>query len=168
MTEHYRIIAALLLGAVLLIPAPGTAADADSNSSAPSSVEERRLRVTLEEEYQRLQEREKALEERELKLKTLQQEVDKRIVELQALRSEVDELLKEQDDATVKRAAQLAKMYEKMEAAKAARLLVGLEENLAVLVMGKMKAKSAGRVMNNLDADTAARLSHVFTTRDFD
>jgi len=147
--------------------APAVAGSAAAKADATGSVEERRLQVTLQQEYERLQQRELALQEREMKLKTLQAEVDKRLAELQKLRSEVDGLLARKKKGEQERAAQLAKMYEKMEPANVARLLVGLEEPLAVQVLGKMRPKAAGKVLNQLDADTAARLSQLFTTHKF-
>lgn len=160
MTRYLALILALALVVSTLSPALAAAEE-----DAPQSVEERRLRVTIEQEYARLHEREKAVEQREIALKSLRQEVDKRIAEMQALRKELSSLQAQLAEDEVKRAAELAKMYEKMDAAKAARLLVGLEESLAVQILGKMRSKSAGRILNNLDAETAARLSQVYRDR---
>ena len=161
MTRQIILCLSLVLLAGFLAPVLAQ----DAPGAAPQSVEERRLRVTIEQEYARLHAREKAVEQREIALKSLQQEVDKRIAEMQTLREELNSLQAKKSEDEQKRAAELAKMYEKMDAPKAAKLLVGLNEGLAVQILGKMRSKYAGRILNNLDAETAARLSYVYENR---
>jgi flagellar motility protein MotE (MotC chaperone) len=61
------------------------------------------------------------------------------------------------------KARALSKMYEKMEPARAAGLLVSLEKDLAIAILDGMSAKSAGRILNNMDQETAAALSTSFS-----
>ena len=60
------------------------------------------------------------------------------------------------------RLRKLSAMYEKMEPFQAAEILVDLEEKLAIKILAGMKGKSGGRILANMDRDTAARLTREF------
>jgi flagellar motility protein MotE (MotC chaperone) len=55
-------------------------------------------------------------------------------------------------------------MYEKMDPVQAASLLASLEEELAIGILSGMKSRSAGKVLNNIEKQKAARLSEAFST----
>lgn len=137
-------------------------------SGKPDSVEERRLLYSLGEERSRLQaeyrRRSEALDLREIELKTLAGEVDKQIKELQKLREEVQQLLAEKDSLEAKRVKGLSRMYEKMNPAQTARLLTGLDQELAVAILAGMAPKSGAKVMDNLPAGKAAALSLAYSS----
>jgi flagellar motility protein MotE (MotC chaperone) len=129
-----------------------------------SSVEERRILVSLQKERARLMEREKLLTMKEMELKTLHSEVDKKLDELKSLREELLVLLGRKDEEEAKRIQELSKMYEKMDPVQAASLLASLEEELAIGILSGMKSRSAGKVLNNIEKQKAARLSEAFST----
>ena len=135
---------------------------------SPESVEERRLLYSLNQERIRLrteyQERTQQLDRREIELKTLAGEVDKKLMEMQKLREIVQKLLTEKNTAEIKRVKRLSRMYAKMKPAKAARLLVDLEQDLAVAILTGMAPKSGAKIMNNMPAGTVVNLSLVYSS----
>ena len=139
-------------------------------ATAPDTVEERRLLYTLSQERARLQadyqQRNKQLDEREINLKTLATEVDKKLAELEKLQSRLAELLKQKDAEEAKRLKGLSRMYEKMDAAQAAKLLADLDQQLAVDILSGMQPKAGAKILNNLPPETATRLSVVYSKLD--
>lgn len=124
-----------------------------------SSVEERRLYTTLEQERSGLQEKIKVLADKEKELKTLAQEVDKKfeqmdkkIQELKKLQQVTEELLAQKDQAELKKIKELSNIYSKMSPAKAALALSSLEDQqLAADLIANMKTKSAARILEQLN-----------------
>jgi len=127
------------------------------------SVEERRILVSIEQEYEKLADREADLDSRELQLKTLQSEVDKKLAAMQELREELVKLLNRKKEEEGRRVGELSKIYEKMEPNKAARLIKELDRQLAIELLIGIKKKTAGQILDNLDAATATALSKAFT-----
>lgn len=157
-----KYLSSLLLGGALLLalPVSGPGQDGDTLSARPvASVEERRILTELQEERRRLQEKEEKLAMREMELKTLQSEVDKKLDELQRRREELALLLAEKDEEELKKARELSKMYEKMDSAKAARVIASLDKELAVAILEGMRAKSAGKILASMDREVAAGLT---------
>ena len=128
------------------------------------SVEERRIVASLLAERAKIAEQKKQLDAREMGLKTLQSEVDKKLDELKKLRQEVEVLVAQKDAEEKTRIQDLSMMYEKMEPAKAARVLTTLETKLAVDILANMRQRSAGKILNNLEGEKAAALSVAFST----
>lgn len=128
-----------------------------------SSVEERRILVSIEDEYAKLRERESKIDTREMELKTLVAEVDKKLAAMQQLRDELVKLLDRKDVTENERVAQLSKIYEKMNPQKAAVLITALDYQLAVDLLLGIKKKTAGKILDNLDPKTAIELSKAFT-----
>lgn len=126
------------------------------------SVEERRILVSIEEQYEKLDQREAELDSRELQLKTLEGEVDKKLVAMQELRQELLTLLDRKDQAEGRRLKQLSAIYEKMEPEKAAILISQLDRRQAIELLLGIKQKVAGRILDNLDPDIATELSRAF------
>lgn len=162
------LLGVILVGGLISPCLPVHAEEGINNPNLPvGSVEERRLLYNLQEERARLQaeyhQKEEKLRLKEIELKTLSSEVDKKLKELKDLRSEVEVLLGKKDDVKIKRAKELSKMYEKMESSQAAGLLADLDTDLAVRILSGMKAKSAGRILDNLPVDKAAELTEAYT-----
>ena len=127
------------------------------------SVEERRILVSIEEQYQKLDQREAELDSLELQLKTLEGEVDKKLVAMQELRVALVKLLDRKAEEEGRRVAELSKIYEKMDPPKAARLIKELDQQLAIKLLIGIKKKTAGQILDNLDTRTATNLSQGFT-----
>ncbi|SHJ81267.1 Flagellar motility protein MotE, a chaperone for MotC folding [Malonomonas rubra DSM 5091] len=127
------------------------------------SVEERRILVSIEDEYDKLGEREAKLDSREMQLKTLEAEVDKKLAAMQELRDELEKLLNRKDQEEGVRVEELGKIYEKMSPQKAARLIRDLDKDLAINILLGIKKKTAGKILDYLDPDIATELSRAFT-----
>jgi len=104
-------------------------------------------------------------QERE-KLATLRQTVAVQEVVLQEGRAELAAILEKMEaqhqvrDAASERAAvRLAKMYENMKPAQAAPILSGLEMDIVLDIMQRMKEREAARILARMDASLAARIS---------
>ena len=128
-----------------------------------SSVEERRILVSIEQEYEKLEQRATDLDSRELQLKTLEVEVDKKLAAMQELRTELVKLLGRKQEEEGRRISELSKIYEKMNPTKAARLIKELDQQLAIELLIGIKKKTAGQILENLDAATATEISKAFT-----
>ncbi len=157
---------------------PATIKEAEKTNPLPftptqktkfSSVEERRLYQTLQQERETLHEEKKLLVIKEKELKTLKVEVDKKleqvnlkIKEVQKIKNEIEALLIQKDQKELKRIKELSKIYEKMTPNKAAITISSLDLQLAADLLANMKVKSAARILDKLDKGTASRLSKTF------
>ncbi|ABA88436.1 hypothetical protein Pcar_1187 [Syntrophotalea carbinolica DSM 2380] len=149
----------LVLGDGLPLYAEDTFAPA---GPATSSVAQRRIEAAIQTQLKNLKIRDKALEKHEMELKTLEAEVDKKLSELEKVRAEVTRLLERKTTQEAEKIKTLSKIYEKMEPANAAAIIAGLDLELAVEILQNMKIKAAGRILDNLGAPTAAKLSSSF------
>jgi len=154
-----KILKLLMLGLLLLAP---LADAADENPASPASVEERRIRSAIEEQYNRIQKDGDQLKVDQMELKTLQLEVDKKLGQMQGLRDELTKLLGRKQAEEGKRVIELSKIYEKMSSIKAADLIKNLDPQLAIELLGTMNKKNAGKILDNLDQKTATKLSTGF------
>jgi len=165
-----RTIAPIFLLATLLPLCSVAPVQAQSDLLPPEgatmTVEERRIRSSIQKEVARLREKEKLLEMKEMELKTLSREVDKKLAEMEKARIALNELLKEKKQREDKKAQELSKIYEKMEPAKAAQLLISLDKDLAVTIIEGMNSKKAGKVLNNIEPKVAATLSKSYASLD--
>lgn len=155
------IVKILILLWVLL---PGAAWCVTQNAGEPDSVEERRLLVSLAQQQERLQEREKKIADREIGLKILQREVDKKIQEYRALRDETRTLLQARSERERQRVEELSAVYDRMDSAKAAEVLSELEQRLAIDILSGMKTKAAAKILDNMPQEQAAELSRGFSS----
>lgn len=136
---------------------------AQLDDSRIASVEERRILVAIEEQLEQLSARERELETKNMQLKTLEAEVDKKIAGMQQLRNELTQLLDRKDEEENERIAELSLIYERMNPQQAAALLAELDTQMAVNLLLGIKKKTAGQIMERLDADTALKISLAFT-----
>ncbi|MGE4543828.1 MAG: MotE family protein [Pedobacter sp.] len=162
-----RNLATILLTAGIVIACCATTLRAEDSFASgtamtESSVTERRIEAAIQTELQKIRIRDKALEKQEMELKTLQSEVDKKLTELNKVRNEVSRLLERKTEQESVKVKTLSKIYEKMEPANAAAIIADLDLELSVEILQNMKVKAAGRVLDNLDAKTAAKLSSSF------
>jgi len=147
---------------VFLLLSAQPAAAAVTKEVLPTSVEERRIRSAIEEQYNRIQKEGDQMKVEQMQLKTLQLEVDKKLVQMQNLRQELSLLLNRKQAEEGKRVTELSKIYEKMSSIKAADLIKSLEPKLAIELLAAMNKKNAGKILDNLDRKTATKLSSGF------
>lgn len=153
------VIAVIFLSASIVCAAESGLVD----ENKISSVEERRILVSIEDEYAKIGVREEKVAAQEMDLKTLAAEVDKKLAAMQQLRNELVKLLDRKDETEGERIGELSKIYEKMNPQKAAVLIKELEHQLAVELLLGIKKKIAGKILDNLDDVTAVKLSKAFT-----
>ena len=162
------IIIIVLLASILLPSGQGLQAETTSDLLPPAepttTVEERRIRSSIQKEVARLKQKEKMLEMKEMELKTLSREVDKKLTEMEKSRAVLTELLQEKRQLEDEKAQDLSKIYEKMDPPKAAQLLISLDKDLAVTIIEGMNSKKAGKVLNNMDPKIAATLSKSYAS----
>ncbi len=152
---RHALHAAVLL---LVLLAPGAAGAEESAAPAePSGValllEEIQTRQTL------LARRERELDERERALAELEAEVAALLDELEGVQEVVEARIsawEEENGDTVRR---LAKIYAAMPPARAAKLIEGLDLDLATQIVAKMKHKQSAQVMALLSRRRALEMS---------
>ncbi len=128
------------------------------------SVEERRIMESLQGESGSPMNKERDdLENKKKELKRLESEVDKKLDQLNQMRVRIEKLLAEKEAKESKKIQELAKMYEKMAADKAALILSAVDQDLAVSILAKMKTKSAAKILNNIEREKAAKLSTAYS-----
>ncbi|MFO7811987.1 MAG: hypothetical protein R6V21_03385 [Pelovirga sp.] len=160
MKKRLWIIVTLSSIIILLLQSPLFSLTGDEQFA---SVEERRILAAIKERDERLNAREEQLQGRELELKTLEAEVDKKIAAMQRLRNELNELLDQRDEKKNARIEELSLIYERMNPQQAAVLISELETGMAVNLLLGIKKKTAGQIMERLNAETAIKLSKAFT-----
>jgi flagellar motility protein MotE (MotC chaperone) len=160
MKKRFWIIVTLSFGSILVMHTPLFSLAAEEQFS---SVEERRILTAIKERAERLSAREEQLKGRELELKTLEAEVDKKIAAMQRLRTELNDLLDQRDEKENARIEELSLIYERMNPQQAAVLISELETGMAVNLLLGIKKKTAGQIMERLNAETAIKLSKAFT-----
>jgi flagellar motility protein MotE (MotC chaperone) len=168
MNARTLIISSLVVFFMIIVTSGVTAQDAETGVEPISSVEERRLLTEFKESRERLQEKEKNLRKRELELNILEAEVDKKLEQMEALSRRLEEMLSQKDAREQERINQLSQMYNRMESARAAQILLEVDTELAVGILGGMKARSAGAVLENMEGEKAARISKAYSTLDRD
>lgn len=134
------------------------------------SVEERRLYDDIMKENSRLQDERKDFGMKQKELKTLEEsvdkklaEIDKKLVELKSLQKKVEELLAEKSAQELKKTQDLAKIYDKMDPAKAALALAGLDQQLAANLLANMKVKAAAKILDQMAKQKTTELSTTFS-----
>jgi len=104
----------------------------------------------LEKEKVALAAREKDLNSRQKELERLEKEVNKKLLNLEQVESA--------------RTAQLAKLYDGMDARSVAQLMANLDDKTVISILPRMKLKNASAVLQILPAQRAAKLSKEMIT----
>lgn len=165
------IIPAITFGSLIFVT-PMLTHSANEPNSEPefTSVEERRLHNSIQEELNNIQEQRNVLLMREKELKTLEDgvdkkiaEVDKKLEELKDLKKQIESLLADKSVEEKKRVQNLSKIYDKMDPEKAAFAISGMEDELATELLANMKVKTAAKVLDRLSKLKATQLSSKFS-----
>lgn len=145
---------------------------ADTNAPDQySSVEERRLQNVIIQERAHIQKERAEIVMKKKELKTLEGGVDKKLAEidnkldqLRKLQQKIESLLEKKSAEEKKRLQGLAKIYEKMNPAKASLAIAGLDQQLAADLLANMKVKSAAKILDQSSKQKATQLSTTFST----
>ncbi|MGB0645660.1 MAG: MotE family protein [Bradymonadia bacterium] len=115
-----------------------------------------------------------ALERRRLRVRRMLEEVEQRYQALRVMQDElsaqlkssksVDPVKKRANDLKMKKerreqVARLSKVFNKMKADEAAKMIPVMDETLVVEVVSKLKPKQAASILGKLDAELAAKLT---------
>lgn len=117
----------------------------------------------LRKRDEELDRREAALAEREAALVTLEAEAASKLEELQAIRTELVEMVDREQVAAAERVTALARMVDTMKARDAAALLAGMDRDVALLVLRRVKPKQAGKILGEMPTATARELGDRMT-----
>ena len=152
------------------ISPPLFAADNDLDQQY-NSVEERRLVDSISKERERIRDEWALIDLRKKELKTIESgvdrklaEIDDKLAELERKQKKIEQLLATKSAAEKKRIVSMAKIYDKMDPAKAAQAIAGLDTQLAADIMEQMKTKSAAKLMDAITSPKATDLSRTYTT----
>jgi len=131
--------------------------------------------VQTNEAYQKLESRTSLLEEERVRLLNSNTELEEELRRLnRRFRQQEEELagliqelteLREEKRSEEERMRKLVKIYSEMEAVDAARIILSLEEDLAIDILLNLKEKETAAILTNLDPETAARFISVLKER---
>jgi flagellar motility protein MotE (MotC chaperone) len=122
-------------------------------------TEARRILSNLNEERLRIEERKQVLDRREDELKILQFEVDKKLSKLQELRENLHQMFLQKDEVERDKVKKLSLIYQKRDPSGAAATLASMDKYLAVSILSMMRDKSAGKILDQMDKQTAVEYS---------
>jgi flagellar motility protein MotE (MotC chaperone) len=122
-------------------------ADQEGRMTKEDSVEQVNW---LDKEKTALAAREKDLNSRQKELDRLEKEVNKKLLNLEQVESA--------------RTAQLAKLYDGMDARSVAQLMANLDDKTVISILPRMKLKNASAVLQILPSQRAAKLSKEMIT----
>ena len=153
--------------------APPAAAPKDETAKVekPAETTENKASVSSEDMsyFKKLNQRKEELDQREESLVKLEEElhkqkveIEKRIGELQKIRDQIAATLKEKKTVDEEKIAKLVDFYSNMKPKSAAKVLMDIDEELAVEILGNMKKKNAAAIMNLLEPKKAQNLSEKF------
>ncbi len=117
----------------------------------------------LRQRARELDRRDLVLTEREEALRALASVVEERMADLQAVRSEMLAKLEGEKSLTGERVGKLARMVDSMKATPAATMLAGMDEEVALAVLQRIKPKQAGKVLASMPPAKAQRLANRMT-----
>jgi flagellar motility protein MotE (MotC chaperone) len=104
------------------------------------------------------------LEKEKAELADREASLDKRQKELEKLDRDVTKKLTTLEQAESSRIAQLARLYDGMDARAVAKLAANLDDATVVAILPRMKPKNASQVLALLPAKRAAKLSKQMIT----
>ena len=124
--------------------------------------EEVALFTKLEERKTQLDAREASLNKLEEELQSQKTELEKRLAALEQVRGQIASKLENKVKSDGEKVTALVSVYSNMKPAQAAKIMEGLNEDLAIEVLNKMKNKSAAEILNMMDSEKAKHLSEKF------
>lgn len=168
---RWNVVALALLPLLLLTgegdagdPEPGSPEATAEEAKAPEPCEPVSQSVqnvlnSLDQRERSITRREASVQAREADLRILEQQLTTRMEELSAIRTEVKSQLETLQTSQDTRVDEMVRMFNAMRPADAAPILAQTDTPLAVQVLIRMNAGKAGKVLGEMDAPVAARLS---------
>ncbi len=115
----------------------------------------------IESREKKLLEREAALREKEKELQAQQAVIKEELGKLEGKRSEEQVARQKALAAREEQVNKLMETFEGMSPKSAAQVLGGVDDELAVMALGRLSTVKAGKILGNLKADQSARLSEL-------
>ena len=115
--------------------------------------EEVSLFTKLEDKKKELDAREASLNKLEEELQKQKEDLEKRLASLEDVRGKIAAKLEDKVKSDGEKVTALVSVYSNMKPAQAAKIIEGLNEDLAVEVLTKMKNKSAAEILNTMDSE---------------
>jgi flagellar motility protein MotE (MotC chaperone) len=133
-------------------------------SAAPKSwsTEEVTLFTKLEARKKELDAKETELNNLEEELHKQKEDLEKRLATLEEVRQKIAAKLEDKVKVDQQRVDTLVSVYANMKPVQAAKVIEGLNEDLAVEILAKMKNKSAAEILNLMDSEKAKKISERF------
>lgn len=115
----------------------------------------------VEMREKKLLERETALREKEKELQAQQAVIKEELSKLEGKRTEEQAARQKALAAREEQVNKLMETFEGMSPKAAAQVLGGVEDELAVMALGRLSSVKAGKILGNLKAEQSARLSEL-------
>lgn len=171
--HHVQIIRTMII-TLLFLTISFQSAIAQETTDAQDSyanVEERRLRVRIIEEHDKIIKDRETLLLKEKELEKLREEIDSKLDELDRkleelarqkaiLRKIPAENIETADDQSIN----LSRIYENMDPVNAAVALADLNPESAARILAGMRSRSAARILDILNSRTAAEITEILTS----
>ena len=115
----------------------------------------------LEMREKKLKEREEKLKERETEVAAQEASVKEEVSKLEGKRAEIQGEHAKEMAAREEQVNKLIETFEGMSPKAAAAVIAGVDDELAVMALGKLTSVKAGKILANLKADKSAHLSEM-------
>ena len=125
--------------------------------------EEMVLLRQLRERATALDAREAALDQRAAVAATAEAEIAEELARVEAIRTEVLNLVNRAEIASKENVGSLARMVDAMKAKEAAPMLAGMNEDVALEILQKLKPKQAAKILGAMEPKKAQTLGDRFT-----
>ncbi len=141
-------------------PAAAVPAKKPAKESPPASqAVDPRLLQLINQRRQKLAMEETRLTRKRQEMLKLRGEVEQRINELKKVQAALEELLSAQRLQRSRQVEQLVKVISNMRPRNAAEVVAKLDDQMSVDIFRRLNSRAAGKIMNNLKAEQAARIS---------
>lgn len=130
----------------------------DSDKDKVRSLDYELLR-SFEKRREELDRYEEELNKKEERLSILREALEDRLAQFEKIKTELEELVKIRRDLSEKSLKHLVKVYESMKPENAAPLIERLDRDITVLILSRMKGKSAGKILSKVRPTIATKIS---------
>jgi flagellar motility protein MotE (MotC chaperone) len=135
-----------------VVPAPKRSGECLASEEIVHDIEIREKKIL---------EREAALQEREKELQAQQAVIKEELAKLDGKRTEEQVSRQKALAAREEQVNRLMETFEGMSPKAAAQVLGGVDDELAVMALGRLSTLKAGKILGNLKAEQSARLSEL-------
>ncbi len=115
----------------------------------------------LEAREKKLQEKEELIKEREKEIAAQESAVKEELSKLDGKKAEIQNGRQKEMAAREEQVNKLMETFEGMSPKAAAQVLNGVEDELAVMALGRLTSLKAGKILGNLKPEKSARLSEI-------